>query len=171
MIPVGNYKARGVEAALSTTKAGQPQVAVLVEIIEGEFAGERRTWFGHFTEKTEDKTLEQLRTLGWSTDDLTDLTGIDANEVSIKVDHEPDQNGGERDRIRWINRPGSGLAIKERMDDQAARAFAARMRAKAVASRAGGAPRASTPQPRSQAPAPRRQQQDEPSPFGDDIPF
>lgn len=169
MIPIGNYKARGVEAALSTTKGGQPQVAVLIEITEGEFAGERRTWFGHFTEKTEEKTLEQLRTLGWSTDDLTDLAGIDANEVSIKVEHETDQDGQERDRIRWINRPG-GLAIKERMDDQAARAFAARMRSKAIASRTGQ--RASAPQQRTQqAPPPRRQQQDEPSPFGDDIPF
>jgi hypothetical protein len=170
MIPVGNYKARGVEAALSTTREGKPQVAVLIEITEGEHAGERRTWFGHFTEKTEEKTFEQLRTLGWSTDDLTDLAGIDANEVSIKVEHETDQDGQQRDRIRWINRPGAGLAIKERMDDAAARAFAARMRAKAVASRVDApkpAARTATPQRNG---APRFDDAPPPS-DGDALPF
>lgn len=166
MIPAGNYKARGVEAALSTTKNNDPQVAVLIEITEGEHAGERRTWFGHFTDKTEEKTLEQLRTLGWSTDDLTNLAGISDNEVSIKIEHETDQNGQPRDRIRWINRP-SGLAIKERMDDQAARAFAARMRQKAIASRVGGA----KTQPRSSAPVGNgRPAAQERSPFDDEPP-
>lgn len=136
MIPEGRYKARGIEGALGTTSKNNPQVAVLVEITEGEYAGQQRTWYGHFTDKTEERTLESLRHLGWETDDLTDLRGIDANEVSIIIGHEEDERDGTmRERVRWINSGGSGLAMKERMDDAAARAFAARMKGAAVASR------------------------------------
>lgn len=167
MIPVGNYKAKGVEGALGRTSSGKEQLAVLLEIISGDFAGEQFTWYAHFSDKTIERDFESLRHLGWVGDDLTDLTGIDANEVSIKIEHEEGTDGKVRPRVRWINANGAGLAMKDRMDAQAARAFAARMRTAAAASRArGGAPQQRTQQ------VPRRQTQDEPSPFGgDDIPF
>jgi hypothetical protein len=180
VIPEGKYKARGVEGALSETSKGNPQVAILIEIIEGEHAGENYTWYGHFTEKTEERTLESLRHLGWSTDDLTDLTGIDANEVSITIGHEDDQEGKTRARVRWVNAPG-GLAIKERMNDGAAKQFAARMKGAAIASRqkaSGGAKSASSGQSRQSSGGygggqsnGRRPPADEPNPFGaDDFP-
>lgn len=164
MIEAGRYKAKGVLGALGETSKGAPQVAVLVEITEGEHAGTQLTWHGYFTQLTEDKTLEQLRVLGWSTDDLDDLKGIDANEVSIVVEHETDDKGETRAKVRWINRPG-GLAMKQVMDATAAKKFAASMKAKAIASRkAGGAPQ------RNGALPPRRQAQDEPSPFDNEPP-
>lgn len=146
MIEAGRYKARGVEGALSTTSKGNPQVAVLLEITQdGPHKGETYTWYGHFTEKTEERTFESLRYLGWAGDDLTDLRGIDANEVSITIGHEEDEGGKTYPRVRWINAAGGGLAIKDRMDDTAARAFAARMRGAAVASRAKSAKPPVTP--------------------------
>jgi hypothetical protein len=170
MIEAGRYPARGVEGGLGVTSKGAPQVAVLVRITEGPNVGAELTWYGHFTEKTEEKTLDQLRVLGWSTDDLNDLSGIDANDVSIVVEHETNDRGETHAKIRWINRPGGGLAMKERMDDAAARAFAARMRAKAVASRAGApkpAARTATPQRNG---APRFDDAPPPS-DGDALPF
>lgn len=134
MISEGRHKARGIEAALGLTSKGSEQVAVLLEVTAGEHAGETITWYGYFTDKTYERTLESLRYLGWSTDDLADLAGIDQNEVSIQVEHEEDESGKLHARVRWVNRAG-GLAMKETMDDAAARAFAARMRGAAVASR------------------------------------
>lgn len=176
MIPEGKYKARGVEGALAETSQGNPQVAVLVRITEGEHAGEEFTWYGHFTEKTEVRTLESLRHLGWETDDLTDLRGIDANEVQIVIGHEEDQEGRMRPRVKWINAAGAGLAIKERMDAAAARAFAARMKGAAIASRqksGGGQQRQQAPQSRGSYGQGRGGYgpPDEPSPFDNEPPF
>jgi hypothetical protein len=174
MIPEGRYKARGVEGVLARTSSGREQLAVLIEITDGEYAGHQYTWYAHFTDKTIERDFESLRHLGWETDDLTDLRGIDANEVSITIEHETDQHGEARARIRWINKPG-GIAIKDRMDDGAAKAFAQRMRGYAAASRQrDGAPQ----QQRQQQSAPSRQTVPGRQPpsgnsgfGGDDIPF
>jgi hypothetical protein len=177
MIPKGTYRARATDCALGMTASGKEQVGAALEILEGEHAGESLTWYGYFTEKTLERTLESLRHLGWKTDDLSDLAGVGDAEVAIVVDHEEDQNGTLRARVRWVNAPGSGgIAMKDRLDGGAAKAFALRMKGAAVASRSKVAPRnASAPR---QAPArtngtvPRTSSQEEASPFdADDTPF
>lgn len=154
MIEAGRYKAKGVEGGLGMTGTGKEQVGVLLEITEGDATGEQITWYGYFTEKTVDRTMESLRHLGWAGDDLTDLTGITANEVSIVIEHEENDRGEWHARVKWINGPGGGLAMKERMDEKAARAFAARMKGAAAASRAGG----QKPQTQQRQSTPRGQQ-------------
>lgn len=134
MISQGRHKARGVMGALGTTGTGKEQIAVLLEVTEGEEQGTQITWYGYFTEKTVDRTFESLRLLGWSGDDLTDLSGLDANEVSIVIEHEHDQSGELRARVKWIN-GGGGLGLKEPMNAVAAKAFAERMKGAALASR------------------------------------
>lgn len=180
MINEGRYKARGVEAALGFTGTGKEQVAILLEITEGEHAGDRITWYGFFTEKTTERTFESLRALGWSGDDLADLASTSANEVSIVVEHEEDNEGTPRARVRWIN-GGGGIAMRDTMDAGAAKAFAARMKGQAIASRQRakpGAPpangRSAPPSTqRTPAPAPRgaAAHDDAPPPGDDDIPF
>jgi len=59
----GTFVARGVAVALGLTSAGAPQVAVELTIKDEEFLGETITWFGYFTEKTTERTLETLRNL------------------------------------------------------------------------------------------------------------
>jgi len=138
MIPEGNWRARGVTAALGFTKDDNEQLGV--ELVfspdqDEDVDGQHITWYGYFTEKTEASTLKALRTLGWSTDDLSDLTGIDANEVVAVVAHEEGMDGVTRARVRWINPVGgTGLAMKSKMSDDQARAFAERMRGKVLAS-------------------------------------
>lgn len=144
MIPRGTYKARAVEGALGKTGTGKEQVGVLLCITAGEYEGTTITWYGYFTDKTIERTMEALRVLGWSTDDLSDLAGIDANEVSIVVDHEENDKGEVHARVKWINGGGS-IAMKERLEAGAAKAFAARMKGAAIASRqktSGGRPAA-----------------------------
>lgn len=134
LLPAGRYRARAVEGALAETSTGRPQVAVLFTLTDPNWAGNTMTWYGYFSEKTQSKTLEALRTCGWKGDDLSDLAGICDNEVSIVVEHENDQDGVTRAKVRWVNRVGS-LGIRAPMAPDQARAFAARMKAVAVQSR------------------------------------
>lgn len=139
MIPAGKYNARGVEAALGYTNGGKEQVAVELVILDGEYQGHSITWYGYFTDKTTDRTLESLKLLGWPCDNLFDLSGIDTNDVSITIEEEPDEQGEQRSRVRWINKPGGGgPALKERMTDEQARAFSARMKGAMLASKING---------------------------------
>lgn len=164
-------KARGVIAALGKTSGGSPQVAVELEILSGPDAGHSITWFGYFTEKTQQRTIESLRHLGWKGDDLSALDGIDANEVSIEIHHE-EYNGEQQAKVKWINASG-GLAMRDAMGAADAKAFAQSMRgaviqANAAAKQRGG----SAPAPRNGAPARAPSTGgDAPPHTDDDIPF
>lgn len=129
MLQPGRYRARAVEGALGETKTGKPQVAVRFELLD--LAGEQITWHGYFTEKTTDTTLRALRTCGWRGDMLDDLSGIESNEVSLVLEIQPDDQGQPRPQVRWVNAAG-GLALHSPLSADAARTFAARMRAEVV---------------------------------------
>lgn len=129
MIEAGTYRARALTAALGETKAGNEQVGVQLELLDHE--GQSITWYGYFTEKTTEGTFKALRTLGWQGTDLSDLTGVDANEVQIVVERET-YEGKERARVRWINGTG-GLAMANALPPDKAKAFAARMKGQVLA--------------------------------------
>ena len=61
MLADGTYRARAIEGALGFTKGDKEQAAILLDVSEGEAEGQRITWFGYFTEKTTDRTMEALR--------------------------------------------------------------------------------------------------------------
>jgi hypothetical protein len=85
--------------------------------------------------------------------------------VTIIVEHEEDRDGKPRPRVKWIN-GGGGLAVKQKLEGAAAKAFAQRMRGYALASRQrSGAPQQQRPQNGTRRPP------DEPLPFDDDIGF
>lgn len=183
MIAEGTWKARGVDAALGYTSGDNEQVAVDLVLLEGDDAGQHITWYGYFTEKTVERTVESLRLLGWATDDLADLTGIEANEVYIVIAHEEDQEGKPHARVRWINGSG-GLALKKRMDAGDAKAFAERMKGHVLShkQRMTGAQSSAGPTPAKPAARPatkgaannaqRSQPRDfTPAPQDDEIPF
>jgi len=165
------YRARAVTAALGYTQAGKPQVAVEFVLLDGgylsqnEFAiGQHITWYGYFGEKSIEHTMKALRTCGWSTDSIDDLTGVDEQEVSLVLVEENDLQGYPRIKVRWINAPGGvgGVALKARMAPDEARSFADQMRGYAQASRATAPPAAAPPRPAAPAvaapqarPAPR----------------
>jgi hypothetical protein len=134
MIAKGTYRAMPVGAALGKTGTGKEQIAIMFELADE--SGQRIPWYGYFTDATFDRTIESLRHLGWQGADLGDFAqGLPESvnqEVEIVIDHEADQEGVERARVRWIN-SGRGIAVKERLDDQAARSFGARMRSRVAA--------------------------------------
>lgn len=167
----GTYKARTLSGGLGYTSKGTEQVGIDFQITEGPHEGQHITWYGFFTDKTADRTIESLRICGWEGDDLCDLTGIEKNEVELVIEAEDytDSRTGEiktGSRVRWVNRiGGSGFSMRDAMDATQAREFAARMRGRVVALRGNGqAPR----RPAQAAPSggASRQQIEE-----DDIPF
>jgi len=140
----GTWKARAVDAQLGG-EGGKEQIAVMFQFTEGAHQGKHITWFGHFTEKTVDRTIESLRHCGWNSDSLADLSGLGDEEVLLVVEDE-EYEGKWRSRVRWVNRQ-SKLALKNPMDASQVAAFAARLRGKTVASKQKyGAQHASAPQ-------------------------
>jgi hypothetical protein len=135
MLDPGRYTARAIEADFGTTNAGKPQVEVLFEITQGEAAGERISWFGYFGPKDETKarTIDSLTICGWVGDD--GLSGVDTNEVTLVVEHEPHFETGEPQvKVKWVNRlGGSSLRMKSRMTETERRAFVAQIRGDVLA--------------------------------------
>lgn len=157
---------------------GTEQVGMRVTILEGEYQGEV-TWYGYFTEATEQRTLESLSVAGWDGTDIINLPGLGSTEFELQLEEETDDKGNKYLRPTFINR--IGVAMKHVMDAGAKAAFAARMRGASMQFQKGAAPAA---RPSRQAPAPARSRdgnggtrlpaqyaEDAPMPADDDIGF
>src|SRR5262245_48948220 len=91
-LPKRHYRARALHSALGRARNGREQIAVEFQILDEGFESERITWYGYFgdegrgTRTPTQITVEALRNCGWVGDDLSDLSGIDANEVALVVE-------------------------------------------------------------------------------------
>lgn len=136
MLEPGKYYGRAVEAVLGTTSTGRPQIAVTFELDEP--AGQRVVWYGFFTAATEERTIESLRFAGWKGLDFgvfaygQPLPADMTETVELVVEHETDDRGFTRAKVRWVNRYG-GASVKDPMDQARAASFAQQMRAKLAA--------------------------------------
>src|SRR5690606_28336352 len=110
MIAKGTYTAKAIEWKLGVTSRGTEQIAVLFQLESGE----QITWYGYFTEKTTERTLDALEYMGWDGVDITDPVGLDRNDVRLVIDHETGEDGKTYARVKWVNRIG-GLAVKEEL--------------------------------------------------------
>lgn len=147
MLAEGRYPARAAEWQLGFAGNGTEQVAVVFRLLEEEHQGRTITWFGFLTPDAAELTIKALITCGWTGLDMSDLSGLDTNDVELVVEHETYQ-GKTSAKVRWINRPGSGGIRKEnQMNEVQRRALAQKMRGLIVAVRKQeGAPtRASQP--------------------------
>ena len=143
-IQQGTYKAVAVPVevdGVSTyvqfgmTKGGNgktptKQVAVQFEILEGPSTGSRLTWFGYFTEKTWQRTIEALRICGFKGDDLMDAAAQKlVQEVSVVI--EPNTYEGKTTmRIAWVNKSSSGVKLAAPMNAADLRQFSAMMKSR-----------------------------------------
>jgi hypothetical protein len=115
-------RARAVEGDYGHANTGTEQVAVSFELEDGE----RRTWYGYFTDKAAERTLEALTICGVT--NLETLEGIDANEVELVLRDE-EYEGTVRERVAFVNRLGSGgIAMKNRMGEKDKKDFAKRFK-------------------------------------------
>ncbi len=173
------YRGTAIGVSFGTAKStGNPQIAITFEVLDEGFGGETIAWFGHFTDKTAERTLESLRHAGWKGDELADLADLDEAAVraalpdpvdlACEVEAGEDENGQVRDKlkVRWVNKAGGGrFEFKTKLEGGDLRAFSAQMKATArsartssSSTRTSGGSRGSDPHPN--APGSR-----------DDIPF
>ncbi len=132
----GTYPAVVVGSALlEPTKNGTDQIAIEFELTDEEYAGKRITAYKYFSEKATKYTMEALRICGWNGDDLAadPLPGIAGTEVSLVLENE-EYEGEVNTKVKYINRPG-GVGMGSPMSDGQKKAFAARMKGEAIASR------------------------------------
>ncbi len=151
------------------TKNGHEQIVIDFELLNEGYEGQRVQWFGTFAnEKSIEIAVKSLRACGWQGDNLTDLRGIDQNEVELDIGFE-DFDGKRRMKVRWVNRPGSGrVVLKEVMGEREKQALAKRLRGAILALREPGSA-AKGPAPTRGAPAGKPQR--EPGDDSDQIPF
>ena len=179
-VQAGTYKAvavpvevngRNIYAQFGMTKGGdgkdpKKQVAVQFEIIEGPAMGSKLTWFGYFTDKTWNKTIEALRCCGFKGDDLYQIeTQTLDQEVSIVV--EPNTWEGKTTmRIAWVNAASNGVKLANPMGSDDLRRFAAAMKSRVAQVKPveGKKAEKGTAQPASTSDVP-------PPPSDEDIPF
>jgi hypothetical protein len=126
-IPAGIYRGKAIKGSeqYGNTSNGNEQIAIDLLIWNDASEGETRvTTFLFFTEKSAEFSIERLRALGWVGDDLTNLEGIDRNEVDVEVRHEMWEG---KQRIK-VNIMGSGgrVTLQNQMADSAKKKFAAR---------------------------------------------
>lgn len=140
----GKYRARAREWDLGMTGTGKEQLAIAFDFLD--HPGESMTAYLYFTDETLDRTIKAMRDMGWTGNDLENITDLDRNEVTVVVEAEEDLEGKMRPRIKWINGSG-GLALKQALDPNQRKAFAARMKAKVLMAdrNAGRAPVAAQP--------------------------
>jgi hypothetical protein len=142
-IPDGKYRARGVAAALSEAGTGTKQVVVELELLDvdpGEAGDNRHWWYGYFSDRAWERTVEALRALGWEGDDLSDLSGINRSEVFAVLKTEV-YEGSPNQKVAFINKLGD-LPVKNQLSADQAKVFAAEMRGKIRAfDSSGGRPK------------------------------
>ncbi len=142
LIPVGNYPAVAVRVAgddgnflarFARSSTGSGQVLVYFEFLAGPHAGARLPWFGFFTKDSHVRTLESLRLLGWTGDDVMAINSQACDqEVSITVEHN-EYEGKIHARVAWVNRPGGGvITLKNPMTIDELRKFSASVKRVAV---------------------------------------
>lgn len=166
------YRAKAKEWTLAESSTGKPMVVVMFDILTEGAAEKALTWRGFFTEKTTDRTIESLRFMGFEGDDLSQLKGLDRNEVDLVVEDEEytDENGQPQlsAKVQWVNKPRA-LMVKNAMVGDGLKAFAASMKEAFRAADAAAGKRAPPPQRAAAASGPRTP---EPPPLGDeDLPF
>jgi hypothetical protein len=113
-------------------KKQTPQVCVTFEILRGPYAGQRISWFGYFTDKSEKRTLEALRICGFEGDDLDKFADQrPTNEVQLVIEHEADEEGKVRAKVAWVNDPtfGGGMKMENALSGGDLRKFGAKFKA------------------------------------------
>ena len=187
LLPQGKHRARAREWAIGEAGTRTKQIGVDFDLLDRP--GESIPWYGYFTEKALASTVKALRAMGWQGADVSDLDnrggGLDANEVTLVVEHEPeldeqgvpmqDESGAPmvRARVRWVNGQG-GVAMAKALTGNDLRAFGAQLRGAILALDPNSAARRATQQAPKTPPPPARKPAaaQEPPPPGDaDCPF
>jgi len=125
----GKHPARAIAAALGMAETGSYQVGVEFLFTDGPNKDSTITWYGYFTEKTKERTIESLKIAGLKGVDISDLSSLSASDTpTVQIVLEEEEYQGNRQvKVKWVNKIG-GLAMKNQLDESGAKQFAALMR-------------------------------------------
>jgi hypothetical protein len=140
------YLARAVGCSFGESANNNVQVGVTMRIAEGDYEGLEITWIGHFTEKTQPRTLESLDYMGWKGEDVSELDNLDEAACTtilptvVEIVVEPDHyEGKETLKVKWVNLPGAGrFSFKKPVTGGALKQFAAQLKNQIRGQRAQG---------------------------------
>lgn len=173
------YRAKAKEWTMAEASTGTVMIVVLFDILTEGAEEKSLTWRGYFGEKSTDRTIESLRHMGFEGDDLTQLEGLDRNEVDLTVEDEEytDAESGEvktSAKVQWVNKP-KALSVKKVLEGDSLKSFAAQMKAAFRAVDASNGKRTSAPPKPAATPSTGQSgglRRPEPPPLTDkDIPF
>ena len=101
-LPAGIFTAKSTEHQWCYSSKGTKCIAVRFEIIDADAESNQAiTWYGYFSDKTWERTLESLRYMGWDGKDLTDLGSLN-EPVSLDITNEEYQ-GRTHSKVAWVN--------------------------------------------------------------------
>lgn len=128
-IPAGIYSARGIAGSeqYGTTSNGNDQIVVDLTLLadaDGREVGEQVSVFLVFSDKAAPFSIERLRALGWTGTDLSQLDGIDRQEVQVQVKYE-EYRGEQKMKVEILT-GGGRVALKNQLDASGKKAFAAK---------------------------------------------
>ncbi len=102
---MARYKAKAIAGTQQYGTAGDnntPQIAIDLQVPQ---LGKSVTCFLYFSAAAYPYSVERLRVLGWTGDKLSDLKGIDKNEVEIEIT-EREYQGKTQMRVEILTGPG-----------------------------------------------------------------
>ena len=162
-------RSKAKEWQLGEAETGTPFVMVSFPVKNDDGTERFLGWRGYFTEKTTDRTIESLRIMGFAGEDLSQLEGLDTNEVDLVVEDE-EHEGKTYEKVQFINKP-RGPSVKNALTGEKLGAFAAQMREKFRAHDASQGKR-TTSKPAASAPSRGGVMIPDPPPHtDDDLPF
>lgn len=161
MIKPGRYRAQAKGHRYGKSSSGNEYVEVQFVLLEGPDEGAYITWFGHFSEKTEKRTVDSLLYAGWNGNDFFNLPGLGTKEVSLVLE-EDTYEGTTRTRVAWVNSPFGGGLPEDTLGNLGGRlAGLVQHRKQALSRELESAPVLDQPE----------SQFDSPPPGDDDVPF
>lgn len=124
-IPAGTYQGRAIAGSeqYGQTSNHNDQIVIDLDLYE---IGEKVSTFLVFSDAAAPYSLQRLRKLGWTGDDLSNLVGIDTNEVPVEVKYE-EYNGEMKMKVQIVT--GGTVTLQNQFDDKGRKAFAAKYKA------------------------------------------
>jgi len=121
-LPNGYYKVRAIEGSdqYPRTKNGGVQLALELEVVEGDFAGERVLTFLSFSGNARQYTTERILALGWNYEYTADEkhVGIGSNVVTMesRIDTWQKPDGTTEDKRRYeIKTPRKNAVFEDQV--------------------------------------------------------
>jgi hypothetical protein len=162
MLPMikATYIARACGAAtFAPSSKGNQQIALPVEVTQGEYAGSTTTWIATFHDTPDkngvtgaERIIESLQLMGWQGDDLTELVDVTDEQIKallpdeVQIVCEPDTYDGKTNlKVKWVNKVGAGrFAFKEPTGKADLKSFAAQMKSSIRGARGANGARPAT---------------------------